>query len=235
LGDPFRIPMMETIYQHLAAHTVAKLETLNSKSPGSRLLIAVAGPPGLGKTTSTKAIAALINIKDPSTPVAAVVSMDGYHHPRSYLDALPNREEAYRRRGAPWTFDSAAIVELARCLRGNDGDIYAPTFDHATKDPVVNGLLIPASIQIVLLEGNYLLVNEQPWSLIKGIVDECWLVTVDPEEARQRVARRHVAAGIEPDMESALKRVDGNDTLNGVYIMEKSREAADVVIESIPC
>jgi hypothetical protein len=48
---------------------------------------------------------------------------------------------------------------------------------------------------------------------------------------RGRVARRHVAAGIEENRDDALKRFDRNDGLNGTYIMEKSR-GVDIVIES---
>jgi len=226
---------METVYQSLATSAVAQYEALNSAMPSSRLLIAVARPPGSGKTTSTTAIAAIINEKSPSTLVATVVSMDGYHRPHSYLGNLPNRGEAYIWRGALWTFDSVAIVNLVRRLRTQEEDIYAPTFDHATKDLVANGLCIPATTKIILLEGNYLLVDKKAWNEIKTIVDTCWLVTLDQEVARQRVARRHVASGIENDMESALARVDRNDTLNGVYIMEHSRQAADVIIESVSC
>ena len=228
---------MEAVHQSLSDTAIAQYQTLNATNPNSRLLIALAGPPGSGKTTSAIAIAALINSKLKSTSttiMAMVVSMDGYHYPRSYLDKLPNREEAYIRRGAPWTFDAVAIVDLIRrCRSNNRGDIYAPTFDHATKDPLENGLHIPASVAILLFEGNYLLVDEQPWCEIKSIVDSCWLVTVNEEVARQRVARRHVAAGIESDMASALARVDRNDILNGRYILEHSTVAADITFETI--
>jgi len=225
---------MEAIYQSLAETAITQYEALKNRSTevSPRLLIAVAGPPGSGKTTSTTAIAALVNAKT-SSSIATVVSMDGFHWPRSYLDKLPNREEAYIRRGAPWTFDAESIVALIHQLRTTDAGTYAPTFDHAAKDPVANGLLVPAMSKIVFLEGNYLLVDENPWCKVKELVDMCWLVTVDQEVARLRVARRHVAAGIEKDMESALKRVDRNDTLNGVYIMEHSRASADVLVESI--
>jgi pantothenate kinase len=225
---------MEAIYQSLAETAITQYEALKIRSAevSPRLLIAVAGPPGSGKTTSTTAIAALINAKT-SSSIATVVSMDGFHWPRSYLDKLANREEAYIRRGAPWTFDAESIVALVHQLRTADADVCAPTFDHAAKDPVANGLLVPAMSKIVFLEGNYLLVDENPWCKVKELVDMCWLVTVDQDVARLRVASRHVAAGIEKDMENALGRVDRNDTLNGLYIMEHSRASADVLIESI--
>jgi pantothenate kinase len=108
-----------------------------------------------------------------------------------------------------------------------------PTFDHTVKDLVPNGLFIPATVRIIIFEGNYLLVDEAPWSEIKSLVDGCWLFTVDEAVVWQRVAKRHVSAGIETNMRDALARVDGNDTLNGRYIMLHSWKAAAVTIESM--
>ncbi|RDL34368.1 uncharacterized protein BP5553_07496 [Venustampulla echinocandica] len=229
---------MEPQHQALASRTLAHYTSLNSTNPGSRLLIAVAGPPGSGKTTSTTAIARILNTRmKQSPPLAAVISMDGFHYPRSYLDTLPNAAEAYVRRGAPWTFDAEGIVRLISRSRGvaasGKGEVMiAPTFDHALKDPIDDGLIIEPETRILIFEGNYLLVDEEPWSRIRELVDERWWVSVGAEEARMRVARRHVAAGIERNMVDALKRVDANDSLNGVYITEHSRDA-DVVIKNI--
>lgn len=221
---------MDKQYNQLVASTAA----LQDQSGGRRILIALAGPPGSGKTTSAHAIAARLNALHPARAGHAVVaSMDGFHYPRSYLDTLPNREEAYIRRGAPWTFDAEKIVKFIASCRHDEAVITAPTFDHALKDPVDGGLAIPPETRVVIFEGNYLLVNEEPWGKVKGLVDQTWLVTVDAEEARQRVARRHVDAGIEPDLVAALRRVDANDALNGVYIMQHSLGRANVVIESI--
>jgi pantothenate kinase len=93
--------------------------------------------------------------------------MDGFHLPRSVLDDLSNRKEAYARRGAAWTFDVKGILALVQLLRSSADvtaalrkPIYAPTFDHAIKDPVENGVLISGEVSIIILEGNYLLLDE---------------------------------------------------------------------------
>jgi len=225
---------MQAVYHKLADNLLKQYDALEAKEPESRLLIAIAGPPGSGKTTSTIQIAAIVNSqRKQNTPFAVVISMDGYHYPRAHLDTLPNREEAYLRRGAPWTFDAAAVVALVKSCRVYKEDIPVPTFDHAAKDPVPNGLLVPCTARIILFEGNYLLVDETPWSEIRSLVDGCWLFTVDEEAARARVAKRHVASGIEMNMRDALARVDRNDTLNGRYIIQHSGKAADITIESV--
>lgn len=48
---------------------------------------------------------------------------------------MPNREEAYRRRGAHWTFDGRRfLAEVETAKRESRGSF--PGFDHAVGDPV---------------------------------------------------------------------------------------------------
>lgn len=59
-----------------------------------RYLVAIAGVPGSGKTTTAHAVALQINSINSATK-ATVISMDRFHLDRATLDQLPNREEAY--------------------------------------------------------------------------------------------------------------------------------------------
>src|SRR4051812_31152312 len=68
-------------------------------------LIAIAGIPGAGKSTLCAEL--LVRL-----PRAAVLPMDGYHIPRNRLDA-----EGLSRRGAPHTFDDAALRHDLSALR----------------------------------------------------------------------------------------------------------------------
>ena len=226
---------MDATYEELANRAAEKYKALQSsdqKVPKKRLLVALAGAPGSGKTTVAGHVAKGINERLRLPHGALVMSMDGFHLPRSALDALPNREEAYVRRGAHWTFDADAAVAFMRKTRSFTGTLYAPTFDHAIKDPIADGLAIPAETAVLILEGNYLLCDLPPWNEVSKFVDEKWFVRVDPDLARRRVAARHVRAGIEPDMEKAFARVDSNDALNGQWINEH-RVECDVVVDSV--
>ncbi|CAJ2503066.1 Uu.00g104600.m01.CDS01 [Anthostomella pinea] len=228
---------MDGTYRDLARRVVAlhrqKHDTAHSAP--ARVLIALSGPPGSGKTTiATEVIRALNELSEP--PIKAVaVSIDGFHLPLATLRALPNATECLARRGAPWTFDGEAAARLVRTLRSSYGVASAavPTFDHAVKNPVADGLIIGLDVDVCILEGNYLLCDEEPWADIAGNVDERWLVRVDEEIARQRVAARHLRATIEPTMEAALARADYNDIPNGRYVMQHSLGRQDVLVESV--
>ena len=108
----------------------------------------------------------------------------------------------------------------------------APSFDHAVKDPVDEGIMISPEVKFVVLEGNYLLLNHEPWCRIKEMVDEAWFVDVDPVLARGRIAKRHLKSGIEATWENAVRRAEENDLLNGVLIREKLVRP-DVLVESV--
>lgn len=84
----------------------------------------------------------------------------------------------------------------------------------------------------MLLEGNYLLLNQDTWREIAQLVDLQVFIDVHLEVARDRLARRHVESGIEPSLEDGYRRVDSNDYLNGLEIQENLM-TPDVVIPSV--
>ncbi|KAF9876112.1 phosphoribulokinase/uridine kinase [Colletotrichum karsti] len=231
---------MESTYQSLIHRILSKWdEKKHSSSDISdthpRLIIALAGPPGSGKTTIAQRVVSAINTSPEPHPKSIVLSADGFHLPLATLRALPNAAEAIARRGAPWTFDGPAVVDLVRQLRSSAGQrpVLAPTFDHKIKDPVIGGFTVDADVEVCIIEGNYLLVDEEPWDQIAPLVDDRWLVRVEPSLARMRVAKRHIAAGIETTMEDALHRAETNDMINGEFVAKRSEGRYDVPVDSV--
>lgn len=159
--------------------------------------------------------------------------MDGYHLSRAQLSAMPDPTTAHARRGAAFTFDDKAFLTLVKKLREpllpESTTIYAPSFDHATKDPVDNDIPIPTSARVVLLEGNYLSLNKGLWKEAAKLMDELWFVDIDFETARRRLVGRHVKAGIAPTAEEANKRVTENDLVNGKEIVDDRLEVQELI------
>ena len=223
---------MEPVYSSLKSRA---LDLKKACDDQNRVIVVLAGPPGSGKTTIGAKVVSRLNAST-TTPFAAVVPMDGFHLSRATLDEMPNRVEAYARRGASWTFDKAGVLDLVEELSKSRFEtpktIFAPSFDHTVKDPVEGGIMISPEVKFVLLEGNYLLLDEHPWSQIKGLVDEAWFVDVNPALARGRIARRHMKSGIELNWDDATRRAEGNDLMNGVVIRENLVKP-DVMVESV--
>ncbi|EPS31679.1 hypothetical protein POX_d06128 [Penicillium oxalicum] len=233
---------MDSEYTRLA-DTIRQKASAHSKP---RYLVAIAGVPGSGKTTTAQAVVQQLN-QDPSIH-ATLLSMDGFHLPRSELDRLPNAQEAYIRRGAPWTFDVKRFVKFMHQLRqwsdktpraasktgrwAPSEVMQAPAFDHQVKDPVEDGVVITPESNIIIVEGNYLLLDEPGWRDLASLVDYRVFVDTDLQEARDRTAKRHVLAGIEKTLEDGYRRVDSNDYLNGLSIREKLI-GPDLVLKSV--
>jgi len=153
---------------------------------GSRVLVGLTGPPGCGKSTLGAALAEAVGQR------AVLVPMDGYH--------LAQRELVRRglsdRKGAAVTFDGSGYVALLQRLRTSTDDaVYAPHFDRQLEEPIAGAIAVPASARLIVTEGNYLLLEDPPWSAVRGVLDETWYVDVDDAVRRTRLVARHVEFG----------------------------------------
>lgn len=210
---------MESVYAALTKRAFEVYANARQEASQNRAIVALAGPPGSGKSTIAAEVVRRMNGTS-SRPFAAVLPMDGFHLPRSTLDKLPSRQEAYAKRGAAWTFDASGVLNLVKTLHETRTHrtrpaMKAPGFDHAEKDPVEEAYCIPGHFTFIILEGNWLLYDKEPWRQISTLVDDAWFVDVEPGLARERVARRHLEAGIEQTWEAAVLRAEQNDLRNG--------------------
>lgn len=225
---------MDSVYTKLAERAL-DIYTASKQDSLTRVIIAFSGPPGSGKSTIAAEVVQRINTQT-GRPTAAVLPMDGFHYSRAYLNTLPNRSEAYARRGAHWTFDSDGVLKLVKALHisrnGHTHVITAPSFDHKSKDPVADALRIEPETQIVIIEGNWLLLDRAPWKQILDYVDDTWFVDVEPSLARHRVAARHIEAGIETTWEEAIARANKNDLLNGEEV-RRNLIPPNVIVQSV--
>ncbi|KAJ9619630.1 hypothetical protein H2203_008411 [Taxawa tesnikishii (nom. ined.)] len=171
-----------------------------------------------------------------SEDVAAFIPMDGYHLSRAQLSAMPDPITAHARRGAAFTFDAPAFLELVKKLREpicpETKTLHAPSFDHATKDPIADDVPISAEARILIFEGNYLSLGTgaPEWKEAAERMDELWFVEVDEQVARERLVKRHVVAGIAKDEEEAGKRADENDLVNGREIINGRLDVHEVIV-----
>ena len=190
--------------------------------PGRRRILGIAGPPGAGKSTLAEAVCAALG---PST--AALVPMDGFHLSNDALVRIGLRD----RKGAPETFDAPGYVAMLRQVRTSLGQrVLVPSFDRDAEAVVPDAIEVPAGVPLVVAEGNYLLLDEAPWSAIRELLDEAWYLRADASRVPRLIAR-HVAFGKPP--EAARDWVLRSDEANTARIAP-SEARADVVIEGMP-
>jgi pantothenate kinase len=183
----------------------------------SRRLLGIAGPPGAGKSTYAEQLAAT------SAVPAAVVPMDGFHLADVTLAALGLLD----RKGAPETFDPAGLAALLHRLRTEPGTVYAPGFDRDLEQPLAGALAVGAQVELVVVEGNYLLLDRPEWRAVRAELDEVWYLDVADEVRRSRLVARHVAFGRTPaQAEAWVARVDDPNAV----LVAASRGRADRVL-----
>lgn len=190
-----------------------------------------------GKTTLALAVTARLNaaqyLAHPNGPPLAVyLPMDGFHMTRAQLRALPNAEEAFARRGAPWTFNAGKFLDFVKAVKNPTSraePVLGPSFDHALKDPVEDDISVDPAARIVVFEGLYLSLGRGLWKEVGREMDELWFLEVARDVATERVVERHVLSGVCDSREEAVARATGSDSLNADEIIRDRVEAHEVI------
>lgn len=190
---------------------------------GRRAVLGIAGSPGAGKTTLARALVARVDALA-GAGTAAYVPMDGFHLANATLDLLGRHD----RKGAIDTFDGWGVLALVRRIRAEtEHAVYAPSFDRAVDEGVAGAIAVEPSARLVVVEGNYLLVDEDPWALLSAELDEAWFCATPGDERFARLVGRHTAGGRAPDAAEAWAReVDGANAA----LIEGTRGRADLVV-----
>lgn len=220
------LPTMAATYDALADRAFTLLAAL---PPPARLVIGVAGPPGAGKSTLAAAVVTRLQtaLTDPAAAVA--LPMDGFHLTKAQLAAFPDPDAAFARRGAPHTFDGAAFVAAVRSVARPGSTATLPSFDHGVGDPTPGGVVVPAAARIIVVEGNYLLLDQPPWSALLDdrILADAWYVDVGADTTADRLFARQTGDGVDPEVSRG--RIEGNDAPNA-ELVARFRGRADVVV-----
>jgi pantothenate kinase len=168
----------------IALHTLEDIVKWLAESPPHRVL-GIVGPPGSGKSTLAEELSSALPIHH------TVVPMDGFHYPQDTLRALGRRD----RMGASDTFDADGLAELLTEVAHRDKDVVFPEFDRTIEEPVPGSIVVSPDDELIILEGNYLLVNDETWGDIGAFLDLSLYVDI-PEEVRiARLIDRHVRFG----------------------------------------
>jgi pantothenate kinase len=187
-----------------------------------RFIVAIAGPPGAGKSTLADTLHEALLARGET---AEVLPMDGFHMDNGILEArglLP-------RKGAPETFDVRGFADVLRAVRQGDEEVLVPVFDRSREIAIASARPVSSETHIVLAEGNYLLIDKAPWSRLFDMFDLTIFVGPEEDVLRERLLARWIHFGLD---EAAIAwKLDGNDLPNGRFIIANSRKA-DIRLET---
>ncbi|MBQ9663477.1 MAG: nucleoside/nucleotide kinase family protein [Oscillospiraceae bacterium] len=189
-----------------------------------RRVLAMLAPPGAGKTTLAHFLREL-SLSDPTLCPLTVIGMDGFHRRQEYLLTHTTERDGrqipmVRVKGAPETFDLECLRERIRQVA--DGEACAwPEYDRLLHDPVEGALRVVGDL--VLLEGNYLLLDEDGWRDLHQFADYTVRILADREALRDRLVARKAASGM--PCEEAEQFVEFSDLANADLCLSRSLPA----------
>ncbi len=194
-----------------------KIEEL--EVPSRRALIAIAGPPASGKSSLALATAAELTRRNHAV---AVMPMDGFH----LDDRLLEKRGLLPQKGAPETFDFDGFLTAVRRVQ-TEPSVILPDFDRTREIAIAGSLEVGLETRFVLIEGNYLLLSEEPWNRLSEFWTFSVFLSVSMRTLELRLKDRWHSYGLDSSTTSA--KIHGNDLVNAERI-EKSRCHADLVL-----
>jgi len=212
---------------------VASVEELaGTIPPGGRKLVAIGGPPGAGKTTLAMRLATILSERKRQS---VAVQMDGWH--------LSNGELASRglqaRKGAPDTFDVPGLLNaIFRLKEMPDSRVYLPAYSRTVHEPIAASVLVDPSVEVIIFEGNYLLLGKPPWTEVRSQFDVTVCCSTRWHVCRERLVERQMESG--KSLTDAVEWVDHVDRMNFDTVKHQSHTDDSLLYEgpelrTLPC
>jgi pantothenate kinase len=151
--------------------------------------------------------------------------MDGFHLANQVLSTLGMTD----RKGSPPTFDVGGFHSLLQRLRANTEDvIYGPEFFRDLEEPIAGALPVPRTVPLVIVEGNYLLLDDGPWQHTASFFDEIWYLCPEEATRQERLKQRHQSHG--RTATDAQAWITHNDEPNARLVASTAHRADKIII-----
>jgi pantothenate kinase len=187
-----------------------------------RYMVGIAGAPASGKSTFAEKLHEDLT---QAGQTAVIVPMDGFHFDDVVLNARGHRA----RKGAPHTFDARGFIHLLGRIKAREPDIAIPVFDRSMELARAGASIVGAATKFILVEGNYLLLQQEPWQNLRAMFDLSVYLDVPQAELEQRLVKRWLDHGF--DLDYATNWIASNDGPNISTVINQSGKA-DIVISN---
>ena len=224
-GLPQKIRYNADTVEHLFLPLLRRLTEMQ-RAEARRILVFLAAPPATGKSTLAQFLEQLSRTEEDLPPVQAL-GMDGFHYPNRYLAAHTIRRDGEKIpltsiKGAPETFDVPALA--AKLGAAREESVTFPVYDRRIHDVVPDA--VTADAPILLVEGNWLLFDEEPWRDLCGLADHRLRIDAAPELLRDRLIARKVQGG--STTEDAVAFYEASDAPNILRFAAHAGAADDI-------
>ena len=197
----------------------------------TRGFVGIAAPPAAGKTVVSAWLSCTARVL--SLKQFAFLSLDGYHLPNAVLDLLTGRTPdgatvpMRQLKGTPPSYDVNRLLNDLVRLKSEAATTLLPCYSRELHEPVPNSVTIGPEIEWVIIEGNFLFLNDLPWKSIWELLDRRIFLDAEDEVLRERLERRHAVAGRNAKwIEAHFQRTDGPN----IRRVRESARYADVIL-----
>ena len=210
-GLPQRVKYNEDTVNSLFIPLLQKLTDIQQREQ-RRVMAFLAAPPATGKSTLLQFLEQLSQ-KQAGTQAVQALGMDGFHYPNAYLESHTIERDGKTItlrsiKGAPETFDVAGL--RAKIQEARQGKSLWPVYDRKLHNPIPDALEVNSNI--LLVEGNWLLLNEPQWRDLRELADYTLSIQATPELLQERLIQRKIQGGL--PKADAVKKKKKSDRLN---------------------
>lgn len=217
-GLEFSCRYTESAIEDLFLPLLRKLSAMQ-RGKDRRIIVFLAAPPAVGKSTLALYLEKLSKDQEDLVPVQAL-GMDGFHYPASIIarrtvdrdgETVPMKDV----KGCPESFDLDGLRNSIKNLKNKQ--IRWPVYSRKLHDVIPDAETVNADI--IILEGNYLLLDEPGWRELKKYSDYSVMVTTDVQILEERLIGRKVAGGLSE--EEARSFYETSDKPNVLRVLNR--------------
>ena len=162
-----------------------------------RILIYLSAPPGVGKSTTAQFLEEMSKQTAGIHPVQAL-GLDGFHFHQDYIlthTAYDGTREVPMQeiKGSPQTFDVEKLHRTLSALRTED--VMWPAYDRTLHGVVEDSIAVTGDI--LLLEGNWLLLDQGRWADLEAYSDDTVFIEANAALLEERLIRRKMQGGMD--------------------------------------
>ena len=190
------------------------------KEKKRRIIVFMAAPPAVGKTTLCEFLEHLSKQDQELTGIQSL-GLDGFHYHSDYINShdavvLGEKVPMKQVKGCPETYDTEKLRQKLEKIKTED--ILWPIYDRNLHDVVEDQIKVTKDI--ILIEGNWLLLKQEPWKSMQQYADYKILILAEEDMLKERLISRKEKGGL--TRAEAEEWYKNSDSKNVIRVLKDS-------------